>query len=96
MTDAKQTQTTHGSPELDADAAKLEAMGADPGPSFHIDAAQKRDGLPGMGAAKPCGKAGCPAPDFETGFGLAGGGYGVYEYCDVCGEIVSKTEINDE
>lgn len=24
---------SHGSPELDADAAKLEAMGADPGPT---------------------------------------------------------------
>lgn len=26
--------TTHGSPELDADAAKLEALGADPGPTL--------------------------------------------------------------
>lgn len=25
---------THGSPELDEDACKLEAMGADPGPTF--------------------------------------------------------------
>lgn len=25
---------THGSPELDKDAAKLEALGADPGPTF--------------------------------------------------------------
>ena len=28
------TPSTHGSPELDADAAKLEAMGADPGPTW--------------------------------------------------------------
>ena len=27
-------EATHGSPELDADAAKLAAMGADPGPTF--------------------------------------------------------------
>ena len=27
-------EDTHGSPELDADAAKLVAMGADPGPTF--------------------------------------------------------------
>ena len=27
-------KSTHGSPELDEDARKLEAMGADPGPTF--------------------------------------------------------------
>ncbi len=32
MTD--QSQTTHGTPELDEDARKLEALGADPGPTF--------------------------------------------------------------
>jgi len=26
----------------------------------------------------PCPKCGC---ELETGFGLAGGGYGAYEYC---------------
>lgn len=29
-----ENHTTHGSPELDADAAKLLAMGADPGPAW--------------------------------------------------------------
>ena len=33
LTDQKQT-TRHGSPELDADAEKLAAMGADPGATF--------------------------------------------------------------
>ena len=65
-------------------------------PMIRIDAAEKREGLPEMGKAKACGRVDCPAPNFETGFGLAGGGYGVYEYCEVCGNVVSKSEINDE
>lgn len=69
---------------------------ADPKPFAHIDSAHKREGLPEMGAAKKCGKSDCPAPNFETGFGLAGGGFGVYEYCQRCGEIVSKTVTDDD
>jgi transcriptional regulator with XRE-family HTH domain len=40
--------TTHGSPELDADAAKLEAMGADPGPTLEdiIPLAAAAGGVP--------------------------------------------------
>jgi hypothetical protein len=40
--------STHGSPELDADAAKLIALGADPGPTTDMlpaDAAATIDGL---------------------------------------------------
>lgn len=66
-----------------------------PEPQFHIDASEKREDLPDVGFPKPCYRLDCPAPDFETGFGLAGGGYGVYEYCDVCGDIVSKTEVRE-
>jgi len=64
-------------------------------PMIHIDLAEKREGLPECGDAETCGKPGCPAPRFEMGFGLAGGGYGVYEFCDVCGEVVSKTDVRD-
>jgi hypothetical protein len=64
-------------------------------PMIYIAAGEKREGLPECGDAKPCGKPGCPAPRFEMGFGLAGGGYGPYEFCDVCDEIVSKTEVHD-
>lgn len=53
------------------------------------------DGLPRMGEAPDCGTRGCPAPDFEIGFGLAGGGYGTYEYCPVCDRIVSKSRENN-
>lgn len=31
----------------------------------------------------------------ETGFGLAGGGYGTYSYCPECGAILSKTLERD-
>ena len=33
--------------------------------------------------------------ELEAGFGLVGGGYGVYMYCSRCGEIVSKTQVDD-
>jgi hypothetical protein len=59
------------------------------------DTSKKREGLPEVGEATACGEAGCPAPHFEQGFGLAGGGYGPYEYCGVCGKLVSKTEARD-
>lgn len=65
-------------------------------PTIHIEFGTKRDGIPEMGDAKPCGRDGCPAPDFELGFGLAGGGYGAYEFCSTCERIVSKTECGDD
>ncbi len=34
MPEQPHKETTHGSPELDEDARKLEALGADPGPTF--------------------------------------------------------------
>lgn len=36
----------------------------------------------------------CPKCAGETteGFGLAGGGYGPYTYCEACGIIVTKTD----
>jgi transcription elongation factor Elf1 len=38
----------------------------------------------------------CPTCGKETqvGFGLAGGGYGAYVYCEDCG-IISKTQENE-
>lgn len=42
----------------------------------------------------------CPhcKTELETGFGLAGGGYGAYVYCpnDQCGKYFSKTQMHDE
>ncbi len=44
--------------------------------------------LPSTGSTK--GR--CPKCNgsIEIGFGLAGGGYGVYEYCEACGAVVTK------
>lgn len=61
---------------------------------MHIDFARKRPSLPEVGKAVACGNPQCPAPNFEVGFGLGGGGYGPYEYCGVCAKIVSKDECD--
>jgi len=50
--------------------------------------------LPPVGLAERCARADCP-PQFEKSYGLAGGGIGVYEYCEVCERIVSKTHEVD-
>lgn len=42
-----------------------------------------------------CTNSACPKPNFEAGFGLAGGGYGPYEYCPVCNLLVSKLFLPD-
>lgn len=34
----------------------------------------------------------CKHPNTNMGFGLAGGGYGAYEYCEDCGMILHKTQ----
>lgn len=63
---------------------------------FHLDAANKRKELPEFQDRLDCPHCGC---ETHTGFGLAGGGFGVYNYCDICEEVVAKTcedEIQDE
>lgn len=60
--------------------------------SIHIDEAKKRDDLPDLGASRlKC----CDNPDITMGFGLAGGGFGPYEYCQNCGKIVAKDDDPD-
>ena len=63
--------------------------------NIHIDAAEKRSALPDCGETD--GKCPTCGEPLETGFGLAGGGYGVYEYCasDSCNKVVTKTDINE-
>ena len=56
-----------------------------------IDHADKRPEIPELGKAKKCGDEQCPWPKFQDGYGLAGGGMGAYEYCNVCERVVSKT-----
>ncbi len=59
--------------------------------TVHLSYANKRPDLPDAGLAK------CPAcgGDLQDGYGMAGGGFGVYQYCDPCGKIVSKTILED-
>jgi hypothetical protein len=63
---------------------------------IHIDGADKDPRLPDVGDAKKCARKNCPGPrGWRGGFGLAGGGFGPYEYCDCCSNIVSKTCLPD-
>ena len=57
---------------------------------IHIDTAHKRDDLPEFYQGDHCPKCG---GEQEVGFGLAGGGYGVYTYCPRCEQITSKSEV---
>lgn len=38
----------------------------------------------------------CKHVNTEMGFGLAGGGYGAYQYCEDCGFILEKWQEEDE
>lgn len=58
----------------------------------HISWAEKRKGLPEFDQTGKCPKCG---GNTETGFGLAGGGFGVYTYCDPCGIITSKSVCDE-
>jgi hypothetical protein len=62
---------------------------------IHIDYYTKNPALPNCGATD--GKCQSCGSDLKSGFGLAGGGYGVYEYCDSadCNKVVTKTETTE-
>lgn len=65
------------------------------GITVFTDDLKKRPDLPECGATE----GHCPScgTELKTGFGLAGGGYGVYEYCDneTCNDIITKSEVLD-
>lgn len=59
---------------------------------IRITPTEKRDGIPNMGEGRPCDQQGCPGPEgWQCGFGLAGGGYGAYSFCEKCERITEKT-----
>ncbi len=62
-------------------------------PYIHIDPLEKRAELPDVGntdgLCPECGGV------LEDGFGLAGGGYGPYEYCSECGTVATKTVVEE-
>lgn len=57
----------------------------------HITFSEKSEDIPNLGKEKDC----CDKRKLDSGFGLAGGGYGPYNYCVNCGVIVSKTVLDD-
>ena len=58
-----------------------------------LDLAEKRADLPDR-EPDACPKCGCRK--LATGYGLAGGGCGVYTYCEACGTLTSKIEDYEE
>lgn len=56
---------------------------------IHIDQAKIREDISPVQLEK-CPHCNGPLID---GFGLAGGGYGVYQYCEPCGRVVSKCSV---
>lgn len=59
--------------------------------SIHIDPSEQDPSIPDQGPDK-CPKCNVRA---ESGFGMAGGGYGVYTYCPNCGDMLSKTQVEE-
>lgn len=54
--------------------------------SIHIDKADFEPPKPN----------GCPHKNTDLGYGLAGGGRGIYTYCLDCGQVIDKTQDSDE
>ena len=63
-------------------------MTDEPKLTVHIDSSEKAIHLPEYNQDLPCPTCGKPA---ETGFGLAGGGYGIYSYCPEHGTLTKST-----
>jgi hypothetical protein len=60
---------------------------------IHIASANQDGDIPTPPDRKPCARTDCPGEQgFHTGYGLAGGGMGIYTYCDVCEEILDKSQ----
>lgn len=57
----------------------------------HIDYSEQRADIPNETHDK-CPKCGEPT---EQGFGLAGGGFGVYTYCPKCEQITGKIQVEE-
>lgn len=60
--------------------------------TIYIDSSEKAKHLPEYRQDLPCPNCGGKT---ETGYGLAGGGMGVYSYCEKCGGVVSKSITED-
>jgi hypothetical protein len=60
-------------------------------PFAHIDSSTQHPDIPEAGPTH------CPEckVEAECGFGMAGGGMGVYTYCPSCGKMLSKIQTED-
>lgn len=58
---------------------------------IHVDNAEQDPGLPDF-CPDVCPTCGTEA---ESGFGLAGGGYGVYTYCPKCEKMLGKVQVEE-
>lgn len=56
--------------------------------SVHIDSSEQDKDLPNN-IPDECPKCKVPA---EQGFGMAGGGMGVYSFCPKCGQMLGKVQ----
>lgn len=64
----------------------------DEGRIIHVSKRHKSADIPEYKQGGKCPKCNSPT---EDGFGLAGGGFGVYTYCPKCEEVVTKSEFPD-
>ena len=58
----------------------------------HLSPSEVREGILDHQVEK------CPTCDgpLEDGFGLAGGGFGPYGYCEACEKVVYKINLSDD
>lgn len=56
----------------------------------HIDSGEKDDKIPEFDESIRCPEH--PHAIVNTGYGLVGGGIGVYTYCSVCWRTLSKSQ----
>lgn len=65
-------------------------MSNDKTPYLHIGYRNKRKELPELDDSLTCPEH--PDAPVDSGYGMAGGGMGIYTCCSMCGRILSKSE----
>lgn len=65
-------------------------------PFIHVSRAEQDPDIPKSGEEVRCTEETCPGEKgWEVGYGLAGGGIGIYMYCNKCEKVVSKDQDTD-
>lgn len=63
---------------------------------MNIDLADQEPDVPHPKDRKPCENPDCnPSSDWDVGYGLAGGGMGIYTHCKRCEKIIDKVQDAD-